>query len=125
MNNGNAAVAPAPADGSGNAAASGSRGAASSHVEPGSIPKPKGSAGGGKKGFNLQKEMGLATEEGDMQYTMILVSTRSIFSLVLEGPVLGPPKTGPWTRTGPTRTAVWSGPIVVQSWSWSWSYAAA
>lgn len=43
--------------------------------------------------------------------------------LVLEGPVSGPPKTGPRTRTGLIRTDRRSGPNAVQSQSWSRSYA--
>ena len=47
-------------------------------VRDGSIPKPKGSAGGGKKGFHLQEEMGLAdSEDGDRMYNMILVCVLS------------------------------------------------
>ena len=42
--------------------------------QPGSVPKPKGSYGGGKKGFHLQAEMGLVgSADGNRQYKMILV----------------------------------------------------
>ena len=40
------------------------------------IPKPRGSDGGGRRGFHLQEEMRLADdEEGQRRYNMILVST--------------------------------------------------
>lgn len=41
-----------------------------------SIPKPKGSAGGGKNGFNLRLAMGLADDK--LQYSYILVCYRSL-----------------------------------------------
>lgn len=40
---------------------------------PGSVPKPRGSAGGGQRGYHLQAAMGLAGPEGDQLYNMILV----------------------------------------------------
>ncbi|KAF7792018.1 hypothetical protein EIP86_003045 [Pleurotus ostreatoroseus] len=42
------------------------------------IPKPLGSAGGGKKGFHLQAEMGLDSDEGRVQYNMILATVRNV-----------------------------------------------
>lgn len=49
------------------------------NVPEGSIPKPKGCAGGGKKGFHLQEEMGLTDDEdGDRIYNMILSTVREL-----------------------------------------------
>ncbi|KAI0785438.1 hypothetical protein BC629DRAFT_519160 [Irpex lacteus] len=43
------------------------------------IPKPKGSAGGGRRGFHLQDEMGLADDdEGQRRYNMILATVREL-----------------------------------------------
>lgn len=40
------------------------------------VPKPRGSAGRGQRGFHLQDEMGLGDDvEGQRRYNMILVST--------------------------------------------------
>ncbi|GJF00483.1 hypothetical protein PsYK624_167710 [Phanerochaete sordida] len=45
----------------------------------GSVPKPKGTAGGGKKGFHLQEEMGLeGSLDGDRMYNMILATVREL-----------------------------------------------
>ena len=40
---------------------------------PGSIPKPRGSAGGGRRGYHLQAAMGLTGPDSDKLYNMILV----------------------------------------------------
>lgn len=39
----------------------------------GSVPKPQGSAGGGRRGYHLQSEMGLDGHDGTKKYCMILV----------------------------------------------------
>lgn len=41
----------------------------------GSVPKPRGSAGGGQHGYHLQAAMSLGDVDGDRMYNMILVST--------------------------------------------------
>ena len=44
------------------------------------IPKPLGSAGGGKRGYHLREEMGLGgSAEGRKKYNMILVRTLSLW----------------------------------------------
>ncbi|KAI0738752.1 hypothetical protein BC629DRAFT_307345 [Irpex lacteus] len=45
---------------------------------PGSVPKPRGSAGGGQRGYHLQAAMGLAGPEGDQLYNMILSTVREL-----------------------------------------------
>ena len=52
---------------------------------PNSIPKPRGSAGGGQRGYHLQEAMGLTGPEDDRLYNMILVSSlfRRLLCLIL------------------------------------------
>lgn len=47
------------------------------HATTPKIPKPKGSAGGGRRGFHLQDEMGLGDDDnGQHEYNMMLVSIK-------------------------------------------------
>lgn len=45
----------------------------SDNPPPGSVRKPRGSAGGGRRGFHLAAAMGLGDIEGSKMYNMILV----------------------------------------------------
>ncbi|KAI0755876.1 hypothetical protein BC629DRAFT_1444455 [Irpex lacteus] len=48
---------------------------------PGSVPKPKGSAGGGQRGYNLQAAKGLTGPDSHKLYTMILATVRACVHL--------------------------------------------
>ncbi|KAI0700057.1 hypothetical protein BC835DRAFT_1304245 [Cytidiella melzeri] len=45
---------------------------------PNSVPKPKGSAGGGQRGYHLKAAMGLTGHEGAKNNNMILATVREL-----------------------------------------------
>ncbi|KAI0083143.1 hypothetical protein BDY19DRAFT_910818 [Irpex rosettiformis] len=45
---------------------------------PDSVPKPKGSAGGGQRGYHLKAAMGLTGSDSDGLYNMILATVREL-----------------------------------------------
>ncbi|KAI0685310.1 hypothetical protein BC835DRAFT_1310069 [Cytidiella melzeri] len=45
---------------------------------PNSVPKPKGSAGGGQRGYHLKVAMGLTGHKGAKKYNMILATVREL-----------------------------------------------